>query len=139
MNNDPIVGEIHQIRGRLLAKYNGDLDHLLYRYKQSEDRDRVVTLKDVEERRKLAQQRHLTRWADDSGRESRRRIRAGMAVGSSDQLGIIGKRIWDGCAESRWTVLSAALWLRFRPNASPVFGFTSNRGKFELEMSRRIQ
>ncbi len=61
MNNDPIVEEIHQIRGRLLAECNGDLDHLLDRYKQSEDRDRVVTLKDVEERRQLAQQRPLRR------------------------------------------------------------------------------
>ena len=61
MNNDPIVEEIHQIRGRLLAECNGDLDHLLDRYKQSEDCDRVVTLKDVEQRRQLAQQRHLTR------------------------------------------------------------------------------
>ena len=61
MNNDPIVEEIHQIRGRLLAECNGDLDRLLDRYKQSEDRDRIVTLEDVEERRQLAQQRHLTR------------------------------------------------------------------------------
>ena len=58
MNNDPIVEEIHQTRGRLLAECNGDLDKLLNRYKQSEDQDRVVTLKDVEERRQLAQQRH---------------------------------------------------------------------------------
>ncbi len=60
MNNDPIVEEIHQLRGRLLAECNGDLDQLLDRYKESEDRGRVVTLKDVEERRQLAQQRHLT-------------------------------------------------------------------------------
>ena len=60
MNNDPIVDEIHQIRGRLLAQCNGDLDQLLDRYKQSEDRGRVVTLKDVEQRRQLAQQRDLT-------------------------------------------------------------------------------
>ncbi len=61
MNNDPIVGDIYQIRGRLLDECNGDLDHLLDRYKQSEDRDRVVTLADVEERRRLAQQRQLTK------------------------------------------------------------------------------
>ncbi len=61
MNNDPIVEEIHQIRGRLLAECNGDLDHLLDRYKKSEDRDRVFTLKDFEERRQLAQQGHPTR------------------------------------------------------------------------------
>ena len=58
MNNDPIVEEIHQTRSRLLDECNGDLDKLLDRYKQSEDHDRVVTLKDVEERRQLAQQRH---------------------------------------------------------------------------------
>ena len=61
MNDDPIVEEIHQIRARLLAECNGDLDQLLDRYKQSEDRDRVVTLKDVEQRRQLAQQRHPTK------------------------------------------------------------------------------
>ncbi len=61
MNNDPIVEEIHQIRGRLLAECNGDLDQLLDRYKQSEDRDRVVTLEVVEERRKLARQRRITK------------------------------------------------------------------------------
>ena len=61
MNNDPIIEEIHQTRGRLLAECNGDLDKLLDRYKQLEDQDRVVTLKDVEERRQLAQQRHLTK------------------------------------------------------------------------------
>ncbi len=57
MTDDPIVEEIHQIRARLLAECNGDLDQLLDRYRQSEDRDRVVTLKDVEERRQLAQRR----------------------------------------------------------------------------------
>ena len=61
MNNDPIVEEIHHTRGRLLDECNGDLDKLLDRYKQSENQDRVVTLKDVEERRQLAQQRHLTK------------------------------------------------------------------------------
>ncbi len=61
MNNDPIVDEIRQIRARLLADCNGDLDQLLDRYKESEDRDRVVTLKEVERRRQLAQQRHLTK------------------------------------------------------------------------------
>ena len=61
MNNDPIVEEIHQIRGRLLAECNGNLDELLDRYKQSEDRDRVVTLKEVEQRRQLAQQSQQVR------------------------------------------------------------------------------
>ena len=61
MNKDSIVEEIHQIRGRLLTECNGDLDKLLDRYKQSEDQDRVVMLKDVEERRRLAQEGHLTK------------------------------------------------------------------------------
>jgi len=60
MNDDPIVEEIHEIRGRLLAECNGELDQLLDRYKQSEDPDRVVTLEDVQQRRQLAQQRHRT-------------------------------------------------------------------------------
>ena len=60
MNHDPIVEEIHEIRGRLLAQCDGDLDQPLDRYKQSEDPERVVTLKDVDERRQLAQQRRLT-------------------------------------------------------------------------------
>ena len=51
MNDDPIVEEIHQTRARLLAECDGDLDQLLDRYKQSEDRARVVTLKDVDKRR----------------------------------------------------------------------------------------
>lgn len=61
MNDDLIVEELHQIRGRMLAECNGDLDRLLDRYKQSENRDRVVTLKDVQQRRQLAQQRHRTK------------------------------------------------------------------------------
>ena len=61
MKNDPIVEETHQVRGRLLAECNSDLDHLLDRYKRSEDPDRVVTLKDVQKRRQLAQQRYPTR------------------------------------------------------------------------------
>lgn len=61
MNDDPIVEEIRQIRARLLAECGGDLDRLLDRYKQSEDPNRVVTLKDVEERRQRAEQRPLTK------------------------------------------------------------------------------
>jgi len=57
MSSDPIVEEIHQIRGRLLSECDGDLDQLLDRYKRSEDRDRIVTLKDVDARRELTQQR----------------------------------------------------------------------------------
>lgn len=57
MNEDPIVEEIRKTRGRLLTECNDDLDELLDRYKQSEDQNRVVTLKDVEERRQFAHQR----------------------------------------------------------------------------------
>jgi hypothetical protein len=49
MNNDPIVEEIHEIRAKLLAECEGDLDKLLDRYRMSEgqDRDRLVTFEDV--------------------------------------------------------------------------------------------
>ena len=59
MIHDPIVDEIHQIRAGLLAECNDDLDLLLDRYKSREDqdRDRVVTLKDVQEKRRLEQSR----------------------------------------------------------------------------------
>jgi hypothetical protein len=36
-------------------------------------------------------------------------------------------------------VLSATTRRRSRPIASPVLGFTSNRGKFELDTSSRIR
>ncbi len=57
MNNDPIVDEIHQIRARLLAECDGDLDQLLDRYQRSEDPELVVTPEQVEERRRLVEQR----------------------------------------------------------------------------------
>ena len=60
MSDDPIVEEIRQIRARLLAECNGDLDQLMDRYKQSEDPNRVVSLKDVYARRQPEQQRHPT-------------------------------------------------------------------------------
>jgi len=60
MNDDPLVEEIHEIRGRLLAQCHGDLDQLLDRYQQSEDPGRVVTFKEVDQRRQLAQQRDRT-------------------------------------------------------------------------------
>ena len=54
MIHDPIVEEIHQVRERLLAQFDGDLskyvDHLMK--EQSQDRDRLVTKEDVL-RRKL--------------------------------------------------------------------------------------
>ena len=43
MNNDPIVDEIHQIRARLLAECDGDLDRLLDRYIE-EDIDAVAAI-----------------------------------------------------------------------------------------------
>jgi len=69
MISDPIVDEIDQIRARLLAECNGDLDQLLDRYKSSEDqdRDRVVTLKDVQKQRQLRQDRHLTNRSNQAG------------------------------------------------------------------------
>ena len=57
MDHDPIVEERHQIRGRLPAECNGDLDRLLDRYKHPEDPDRVATLEDVEGRRQRVEQR----------------------------------------------------------------------------------
>ena len=74
MNQDHIVEEIRQIRGRMLAECNGDLDKLLDYYKQSEDQERVVTLEDVEERRQRAQQRARKRCQEpflDSGEQFR--------------------------------------------------------------------
>jgi hypothetical protein len=63
MINDPLVEEIHQVRAKLLADCQGHLDELLDRYKSSEDqdRDRVVTLKDVRERRQTDPTTHPTR------------------------------------------------------------------------------
>ena len=49
MIRDPIVEEIHQVREKLLADCNDDLDKLLDRYQSSEDQDhtRVVSFQDV--------------------------------------------------------------------------------------------
>jgi len=61
MINDPLVEEIHQVRAKLLADCQGHLDELLDRYKSSEDQDRgrLVTLKEVRERRQAAPTSHL--------------------------------------------------------------------------------
>ena len=50
MIRDPIVEEIHQVREKLLAECNDNLDRLLDRYKSSEaqDQNRVVSLQDVQ-------------------------------------------------------------------------------------------
>ena len=60
MKNDPIVQELHDIRGRLLAECNGDLDQLLDRYKESEDPNRMVTLNEVQARRDPTRQQQPT-------------------------------------------------------------------------------
>ena len=69
MINDPVVDEIDQIRTPLLAECKGDLDQLPDRYKSSEDqdRDRVVTLKDVQKQRQLDQSRHLNDRSTKAG------------------------------------------------------------------------
>ena len=63
MVNDPIVDEIHHVREKLLADCQGDLDALLDRYKSSErqDRDRVVTLESVQEKRGGGPSRPVTK------------------------------------------------------------------------------
>ena len=51
---DPIVEEIHQVRERLLAQFDGDLgkyvDHLIE--EQSQDRDLLVTKEEVLRRKR---------------------------------------------------------------------------------------
>src|SRR4029434_5162119 len=54
-------------------------------------------------------------------------------------IGTIGTTTRDSRPRSWNTVLSATTRRRSRPMASPVFGFTSNRGKLELDTSRRIR
>src|SRR5262245_56819353 len=50
-------------------------------------------------------------------------------------LGITGKMIRDGYFARWWTVFTAVCIRRWRLRGSPVFGFTSNRGKLLLETS----
>ena len=52
MKHDPIVEEIHQIREKLLAECDGDLDKLMDRFKAAEeqDRDRMVSMESLRER-----------------------------------------------------------------------------------------
>ena len=54
MINDPIVDEIHQTRRRIFAECDGDLERLIERLKAAEtqDKDRLVTLEDVQRRSK---------------------------------------------------------------------------------------
>lgn len=63
MKHDPIVEEIHQVRQKMLAECNGNLDELLHRLQEAElpDSDRVVSLEAVRERRRHEQNPHLTR------------------------------------------------------------------------------
>lgn len=60
MIEDPIFEEIHQTRARMLADCGGDLDRLLDRYQSSEDQDRkrLVSLKDVQARRRHLKDRN---------------------------------------------------------------------------------
>ena len=53
MKNDPIVEEIHQIRGQILNACDGDLDKLMDQLKASENRDRsrLVSPKTVRKHR----------------------------------------------------------------------------------------
>jgi hypothetical protein len=63
MKHDPIMEEIHQVRQKMLAECNGNLDELLHRLQQAErlDGDRVVSWEAVRERRQREQNPHLTR------------------------------------------------------------------------------
>jgi hypothetical protein len=67
MKHDPIVEEIHQVRQKMLAECNGNLDALLHRLQQAEplDSDRMVSLEAVRERRRREQNPHLTKHCRD--------------------------------------------------------------------------
>jgi hypothetical protein len=51
--NDPIVEEVHQLRKKLMAECDGDLDRLLARLREREEEDasRVVSSVDEGQRR----------------------------------------------------------------------------------------
>ena len=53
MLNDPIVEEVHQLRKKLMAECDGDLDRLLARLREREEEDasRVVSSVDEGQRR----------------------------------------------------------------------------------------
>ena len=51
----------------------------------------------------------------------------------------IGSTIWEGCSASWWIVFTAVITRRLSLSGSPVFGFTSKRGKLLLEMSTRMR
>ena len=63
MKHDPIMEEIHQVRQKMLAECNGNLDELLHRLQKAElsDGDRVVSLEAMREQRRREQNPHLTR------------------------------------------------------------------------------
>ena len=52
MIDDPIVEEVHQIRQRIFAECDGDLDRLIARLKaaDSDNRGHHVTIEDVQQR-----------------------------------------------------------------------------------------
>ena len=53
MLNDPIVEEVHELRKKLMAECDGDLDRLLARLREREavDADRVVSTVEEGQRR----------------------------------------------------------------------------------------
>jgi hypothetical protein len=61
MNHDPIVEEIHQVRQRMLAECDGDLDRLLDQLQAAEslEGDRMVSWEAVRERQQREQSLHL--------------------------------------------------------------------------------
>jgi hypothetical protein len=63
MKHDPIVEEIHQVRQKMLAECNGNLDQLLDRLQAAEppDGERVVSLQAVQERQQCEPSPHLTK------------------------------------------------------------------------------
>jgi hypothetical protein len=63
MNHDLIVEEIHQVRQKMLAECQGDLDQLLDRLQAAEPRDgdRMVSLEAVRQRRQREQSLQLSK------------------------------------------------------------------------------
>ncbi len=59
---DPIVEEVHQIRAKIFAECNNDLEQLMDRYKalELEHKDRLVTLEDVRARAEKRKKKSLS-------------------------------------------------------------------------------
>jgi hypothetical protein len=53
MMDDPIVGEVHETRRRIVNECGGDVERLIERMKAAEvkDADRLVSVEEVEQRR----------------------------------------------------------------------------------------